>query len=413
MDYFNKPTFLFSPNGNSPESLEKKNIAGFNFFQSEEGYHQMIDQIEDYAIIFMNRDGRIENWNKGAERIKGYTAEEAIGKNFSMFYTEEDKAIGLPQNLISQAAKDGKAAHEGWRVRKDGSRFWGSILMTAIHDNENSVIGFTKVTRDLTERKNAEDNFAKYTSELERKNEELETINNELKAFAYVSSHDLQEPLRKIQTFSDKILEKDYEALSPQGQDYFSRMKNAAKRMQSLIEDLLSYAQTNVSEKKLETINLSQLLHEVKTDLKETIESKGAEIRHGNLGELQVIPFQFKQLMQNLISNAIKFSRSGTNPVVNISRKSANGNTLGVNGLKPDVVYNHIQVEDNGIGFEKEYSNKIFELFQRLHGKHEFPGTGIGLSICKKIVENHDGLIRAESSLGEGSTFHIYLPETS
>ena len=372
----------------------------------------MIEQIEDYAIIFLNSEGIIENWNKGAERIKGYTAEEVIGKSFSMFYTPEDLAAQLPQELIALVANKGKATHEGWRVRKDGTRFWGSILITAIHGPENEVIGFSKITRDLTERKKAEDDFQKYTAEVERKNAELEAINNELKAFAYVSSHDLQEPLRKIQTFSDKILEKEFSVLSAQAQDYFMRMKNAARRMQLLIEDLLSYAQMNITDRKLEDSDLSVLIHEVKADLKELIETKQAIIEAEDLGTLEVIPFQFKQLMQNLFSNAIKFSTPGVQPVVRVKRETLKGKDAGIPELQPENRYAHITVEDNGIGFEKEYSGKIFELFQRLHGKHEFPGTGIGLSICKKIVENHEGFIMGDSTPGEGATFHVYLPET-
>ncbi len=412
MDYLSMHRLLFNA-GEEKKATGIHGITGYNFFKSEDGYHQMIDQIEDYAIIFINVDGTIENWNRGAERIKGYTADEAIGKNFSMFYPQEDRANGLPKQLLSKAEIEGKSAHEGWRVRKDGSMFWGSVLITAIHDSSNEVIGFTKVTRDLTERKKAEDAFQKYTAEVERKNAELESINKELKAFAYVSSHDLQEPLRKIQTFSDKILEKEFNHLSEQGQDYFMRMKNAARRMQALIEDLLSYAQTNTSEKKLEKVNLDALIHEVKVDLKEMIAGREVTIEVENLGELNVIPFQFKQLMQNLISNALKFSRPGIPPVVKISCEDKMGSEYGLPELEEDSKYVHISVKDNGIGFDPEYSRKIFELFQRLHGKHEYPGTGIGLSICKKIVENHNGVILAESVPGHGATFNIYLPHSN
>ncbi|RYG51663.1 MAG: PAS domain-containing sensor histidine kinase, partial [Chitinophagaceae bacterium] len=374
-------------------------------------FETLFKNIQDYSIYFLSTDGIITSWNKGAERIKGYSASDAIGKNFSMFYPEEDKKGGLPQKLLSQARETGKATHEGWRVRKDGSKFWGSVLITAIHDASDDVIGFTKVTRDLTERKKAEDDFAKYTAEVERKNAELESINNELKAFAYVSSHDLQEPLRKIQTFSDKILEKEFDHLSTQGQDYFLRMKNAARRMQALIEDLLTYAQTNITERKLERVDLNELIKEVKTDLKEMVESKNALIETEGLGELNVIPFQFKQLMQNLLSNAIKFSKPGEQPVINVSSENGKGKDFRLPELDTDTDYVRIEVRDNGIGFDPEYSNKIFELFQRLHGKHEYPGTGIGLSICKRIVENHDGIIRSESKPGGGAAFQIYLPE--
>jgi len=167
---------------------------------SEERYHQMIAEVQDYAIILLNTEGIIENWNAGAESIKGYTAGEAVGKKFSMFYTEEDRKNNLPDKLLNQARTTGKAVQEGWRVRKDGTRFWGTIVITALHNKEGTLIGFSKVTRDRTEQKMADDKLLEYTAELEKQNSELEQ-------FAYVASHDLQEPLRKIQTFADMIQE--------------------------------------------------------------------------------------------------------------------------------------------------------------------------------------------------------------
>jgi len=199
-----------------PLNTPHKGPIGHDFFHSVDGYHHMIDQIEDYAIIILDPQGSIENWNKGAERIKGYQAEEVIGKNFSIFYTEQDQLAGLPQKMIETAVREGKATMEGWRVRKNGSKFWGNILISAVYNDAHEVIGFTKVTRDLTERKNAEDFSKQYTLDLERKNFELERVNKELQAFAYVSSHDLQEPLRKIQAFSEKILDLEADALSDQ-----------------------------------------------------------------------------------------------------------------------------------------------------------------------------------------------------
>src|SRR5690606_27249548 len=167
---------------------------------SEERYHKMIAEVQDYAIILLNIDGVIENWNAGAEKIKGYTADEIVGKKFELFYTPADREDGLPGKLLKIAADKGRATHQGWRVRKDGTMFWGTIVITALHNNEGDIIGYSKVTRDLTHQKIAEDKLAAYTAELEKQNRELEQ-------YAYVASHDLQEPLRKIRTFADLIRE--------------------------------------------------------------------------------------------------------------------------------------------------------------------------------------------------------------
>jgi PAS domain S-box-containing protein len=381
-----------------------------NLAESEERYHMMVEEVTDYAIILLDKDGFIENWNKGAQNIKGYEAAEIIGRNFSLFYPETDRNDKLPQRLIAEANTKGRAVHEGWRVRKNGTYFWGSVAITALRDRKGKTFGFTKVTRDLTEKKIAEDNIKRNAEILEKKNVDLENMNKELQSFAYVSSHDLQEPLRKIQTFSDRILEMENENLSARGKDYFNRMREAAKRMQVLIEDLLSYARTNVTERKFESMNLSVTVDAVKNELKEIIEAKDAKIETGNLCTLRIIPFQFNQLFHNLMSNALKFSRPGVSPVIRIDCSAVSGNSIGEKGLIPFKKYIHIRFSDNGIGFEQQYSDRIFEIFQRLHGRDQFKGTGIGLSICKKIVENHHGIITAHGEIDKGATFDIYIP---
>lgn len=383
-----------------------------NLRDSEERYHLMVGEITDYAILFINKDGVIENWNKGAEKIKGYKAEEIIGKNFSIFYTEEDRKAGLAEQLINEARATGKANHEGWRIRKDGSSFWGSVSITPLKDMHGNLLGFSKVTRDLTQKKIADDSIARQTEILKQKNVDLENMNRELQSFAYVSSHDLQEPLRKIRTFSDRIIELDYERLSEKGKDFFGRMNEAAKRMQNLIEDLLEYARTNVTERKFEIIRLEDIIEEGKVDLKESIEAGNISIKYNGDCKLYVISFQFRQLFHNLFTNSIKFSRPDVPGKINISCTSGVGSSFNIAELEPDKTYTHISVSDNGIGFDEQYNQRIFDVFQRLHGKQEFKGTGIGLAICKKIVENHHGFIIAKGKLNEGATFDIYIPDS-
>ncbi|MGB3074305.1 MAG: PAS domain-containing protein, partial [Chitinophagales bacterium] len=378
--------------------------------RSEYQYHLMVGEVENYAIFFLSPEGEIKNWNKGAERIKGYKEEEIIGKNFSIFFTEEDRAKNLPEKILVKAIQDGKAVYEGWRMKKDKSIFWASISLTSLYDEEQKLIGFSKVTRDLTERRIADEQAKKYAEELERKNSTLEKMNQELSAFAYVSSHDLQEPLRKIRTFSARILEKEEQALSETGKDYFKRILLATTRMQNLITDLLSYSRTTTDTRKFEEIDITVLLDDVKDDFKELIRDKNAVIESEPLHKAIVIPFQFRQLLHNLISNSLKFTLPEKPPHIIIKSETKWGREFNEKKLNPAGKYYHMIFADNGIGFDTQYEELIFEVFKRLHSRQEYEGTGIGLAIVKKIVENHNGIITADSAINKGTTFHIYLP---
>jgi PAS domain S-box-containing protein len=385
--------------------------------KSEERYHRMADEVQDYAIILLSREGEIENWNRGAEKIKGYRSDEIIGKSFKQFYTEEDRKTGLPDRLLERAIVEGRATDEGWRVRKDGSTFWASVVITALHDEKNLVVAFSKVTRDLTQRKAAEDKLKanslklqEKNLELERMNRELQKMNEELASFAYISSHDLQEPLRKIQTLSSRILELEDKNFGEKSKDYFNRIQNAAHRMRLLIEDLLVYSRTNTSERKFAFMDLNQILDQVQEELSEIIDESNAKIVSNTLPTLSVIPFQFHQLIVNILLNAIKFAKPGGTPEVTISSGVVKGDEIKHSQAVCEKSYHYISIKDNGIGFDPAYDTKIFEIFQRLHNRTDYEGTGVGLAICKKIVENHNGIITAEGKLSEGATFTIYLP---
>ncbi|HRO41444.1 MAG TPA: PAS domain S-box protein [Flavipsychrobacter sp.] len=382
--------------------LTDKKLFEDKLRMSEERYHQMVAEVQDYAIILLSATGVIENWNAGAESIKGYKSEDVLGKNFQIFYPQEDRERGLPEILLTEAREKGKAMHEGWRIRKDGSKFWGTIVITALHNKKGDVIGFSKVTRDLTDKKLSEDKLAAYTAELEVQNSELEQ-------FAYVASHDLQEPLRKIQTFAGLIRERfdDKEFV----ERYFEKLDASAKRMSELIRSLLNYSRLSKERNELmnESVDLNVILKNVKQDFELMIEEKQAVIVSDPLPTIAGHPLQLGQLFSNLVSNALKFSPSEAKVTLRYSKmpkKQIHDAPYQLN----EEYYHCITVEDNGIGFEQQYSKLIFSLFQRLHGKQDYAGTGIGLALCKKIAENHNGFITATSEAGKGAKFSVYLP---
>lgn len=410
-DIHNQKMFTNELEKKVSERTNQLNLLYENLKQSEERYHLMVEEVQDYAILYLNNEGIVENWNKGAEKIKGYKAEEIVGKSFDIFYTAKDRENNLPQYLLSQAVSYGRYGQEGWRIRKDGTHFWASVVITAVHNDKNQIIGFSKVTHDLSAKKEADDRLKQNAEQLQQKNQELEKMNKELQSFAYISSHDLQEPLRKIQTFSNQIIDKELDNLSESGKDKFQRMRNAAQRMQTLINDLLAYSRTNTSERKLIKTDLNLIIEEVKEDLEEELIQKNAilEIERVHC-DVEVIPFQIQQLMYNLISNSLKFTREGIPPVVKIKCEINLGKKMDYSQLNPQKEYCHITFTDNGIGFDAKYSDKIFEVFQRLHGKETYHGTGIGLAIVKKIVENHNGFITASGEVNKGAIFNVYIP---
>ena len=375
------------------------------FRKQEDRYFKMIDEVEDYAILLLSTEGIIENWNNGAEKIKGYKAVEIVGKHFRIFYPPEDRENKLPEKLILEATQKGKARHEGWRVRKDGTRFWGNIVITALHDKQGNVIGFSKVTRDLTQLKLAEDERRRYTHELENKNRELEQKNKELESFTYIASHDLQEPVRKIRIWANRIEEK--ENVPVDIKDLLDRIQSSSIRMQKLIQGVLQYSQTDMLQAPRDITDLDLVLDEVLLDLSESLQEKHILVEREHLPTLSLMRLQFVQLFSNILSNAIKYSRTDISPYIKITctLERESGNDQG-----DEKTFYAISFTDNGIGFMQENADKAFELFRRLESGPLYSGTGIGLAICKKIVNNHQGTISASSELGKGARFTIRLP---
>jgi PAS domain S-box-containing protein len=284
-------------------------------------------------------------------------------------------------------------------------------ILQDISTQEQIKSSLEKIVLDRTEdlrKRNAE--LKQAENALKQKNIELEKINNDLSSFAHVASHDLQEPLLKIQAFSERLFELEGNKFSDKGKNLYKQINDSSDRMRTLIQDLLSYSQSNDKEGKFETLDLNVLVREIVAELEVRISDKKAKIENLGLPTLNVIQFQFHQLFLNLLSNALKFSRENADPVVVIKSELLQGDAV------PDFLdhlvrsWYHIIISDNGIGFESQFSEKIFDMFHRLHSRSEYEGTGIGLAICKKIVENHGGKIIAEGRINTGAAFHIYLP---
>jgi PAS domain S-box-containing protein len=483
---------------------------------------KMIDEVEDYAIILLDADGHIQIWNAGAKRIKKYTEDEIIGKHFSVFYTDSDKKNNKPEWLLETAKKEGKASEEGWRVRKDGSLFWGNVVVNAIHDETNNVVGFGKLIRDLTESKKAQltrelelknralekqsyiistlvtdhassmlaywdkdqicrfandaykdwfgkaqeemidkitmkellgplyettlpyilgvlegkrqtfereinipsgeirFSFADYSPHIELgevkgffvnitdttslkllekellRTKQLEAKNKELEQFTFIASHDLQEPLRTVSNYIE-ILKEDYgDKLDEQGNKFLNTIDNASKRMKALVSALLDYSRLGMA-KEISPVNCNEVLQHVLIDLENLIRTTKTKITcAAQLPIIYGVETELRQLFQNLISNAIKFSKKDCLPKINIECK------------KKETQW-QFSITDNGIGIEPENLGRIFNIFQRTEITKNYEGYGIGLANCKKIVEVHGGKIWVESQVDYGSTFYFIL----
>ena len=479
-------------------------------WSSEQNYRMLLDGVEDYAIFMLDPDGLVMNWNAGAERIKGYSADEIIGRSFSCFFAPEDIVKQRPSEILRLSAESGRHEEQSIRVRKDGSRFAAHTTVTAVRDSNGHLLGFSKISRDLTERWESEaryrglleaapdamvvvdafgdivllnaqaekqfgysrrelvgqkvttliaEGFAERLSAdaarsaqdkldqhigmgielvgtrkdgtafpiemmlspvesavgvlvtaairditarkradafLEQKVEELRRSNEELGQFAYIASHDLQEPLRMVASYTELLSRRYKGKLGADADEFIAFAVDGANRMQTLIQDLLAYSRVGSTGDGLKATSSQHALEQALTNLDVAITQSGAAVTHDPLPMVIADGVQLVQLFQNLIGNGIKYQGAGV-PRVHVS---ASGNSRG-QWL--------FAVTDNGIGIEPQYFQRIFGMFQRLHKREEFAGTGIGLAISKKIIERHGGRISVESQPGEGSTFRFAL----
>ncbi len=382
--------------------------------ESEASFRLLADSMPQF-VWSGDREGNITYFNQSVYQFSGLSPEQIAQQGWTQIVHPQDRDANLRAWL--HAIRTGRDFSFEHRFRRhDGSYRWQLSRAVPLKDAEGTIQMWVGTSTDIHDQKEFTNELEKVvqerTGELKQKNADLEKMNKELQAFTYISSHDLQEPLRKIQMFASRIVSKEYQNLSETGKEYFNRMNDSASRMQLLIDDLLAYSRTTTSERKFEDTPLTDILEAVKLDLREEFEQKKAVIEAQPLGIVKIIPFQFHQLFYNLISNSLKFSRPDTPPCISISCALVAGHSCQNQPLDPAVSYHHIRFVDNGIGFDQKYGERIFEVFQRLNGKNEYSGTGIGLAIVKKIVENHDGFIQATGRTNAGATFDIYLPQS-
>jgi PAS domain S-box-containing protein len=364
---------------------------------SEEQFRLLVDGVKDYAIFMLDRTGIVVSWNTGAEQIKGYRADEIIGRHFSCFYPREDIECEKPERELESATKDGRFEEEGWRLRKDGSRFWASVVITALRDEAGVLRGFAKVSRDITKRIEAEAAERKRQA-LELRAAELKRSSDELRQLAYVAAHDLQEPLRMVTSYTQLLARRYKGRLDADADDFLAFAVDGALRMKLLVQGLLAYCRVETTGQDLLETSSAAALEQALVRLQGPIEDSGGIVSHDPLPTVTADSDQLAQLFQNLVENAIKYHGVDA-PRVHVSAKRYSDS---------EWVFS---VRDNGIGIDSQYLEKIFVMYQRLHRQKEIPGTGMGLTVCKKIAERHRGRIWVESSLGNGSTFYVVLPD--
>jgi len=398
--------------------------------QNAEQFHLFMESVKDYALITLDPSGRVVSWNAGAERIKGYSRDEIIGRSFEVLYPEETVATGFPRHELEIAAREGRFEDENWRVRKDGSRFWANVIIMALHNGEGRLVGFAKITRDLTARREAEEQARRLAAEqaaraaAERRSEELARLNERLECalaetraardearrlaaateqayrdldqFAYVASHDLKAPMRGIASLAEWITEDIGDRLSPESCRHMTLLQGRVQRMQALIDGILTYSRAGRTTCPSERVDTDALVREV-IEMQSVPPGVKIHVAAGMpIVEAQRTPLQ--QIFMNLIGNALKFARAHRPDVeVSVTHAEVDGGA-------------EFAISDNGPGIPPQYHERIWGMFQTLASRDAVEGSGIGLSIVKKIVEARGGRVSVESQPGHGATFRFTWP---
>ena len=348
---------------------------------------EILDTMAD-GLFVIDAEARVRVINAAVRKLFDYSEPEILGKTIdTLEYIDPEASFSrtLRDMLLRAPIRDEERVFR----RKNGERIDVSISVSRLHEREVEG-GAVVIARDIRERKRAEEDMRAFTVKLQESNRELED-------FAHVASHDLQEPLRKIQAFGDRLKARYNDALTGDGLDYLDRMQKAAGRMQALINDLLAFSRVTTKAQPFAPVDLTAVAHEVVHDLEVRIHQTGGEVIVGPLPTIDADPLQMRQLLQNLVGNGLKFHRPDAPPRVELSGDASGGEA-------------HVVVRDNGIGFDEKYAERIFTMFERLHGRAAYDGTGIGLAICRKIAHRHGGEVRATSTPGSGARFEVTLP---
>ncbi len=348
----------------------------------------LVASVKDYAIFMLDPQGHIISWNEGAQRIKGYSATDIIGKHFSIFYTKSARDSAHPLKELEIATKVGRYEEEGWRVRKDGSQFWANVVITAVRDKAGQLVGFAKVTRDLTERKHAEMQREETARRLAESNEDLQRL-------AYVVSHELQAPIAIISRYCRLLTVRYKDRLGKDANDFMDRIVQSSDLIARMIDDLWTYARVNQPQIDFAQVDINEVFEQAMKQLQDQISA--GEVERCQLPVITANKEQLTYLFKELILNAVKY-RSEAPPAVTIAAEQRQQGWV-------------ISFQDNGIGLDASHNSEVFRMFHRLSGGPVPSATGMGLTICKKIVEVHKGRIWYESpGAGLGTTFYVWLP---
>lgn len=396
-------------------------------------YELLVDGVRDYAILMLDNDGHVTSWNAGAERIKGYQRDEIIGQHFSCFYPEEERRSGRPERELEIAQTKGRFEEEGWRVRRDGSRFWANVIVSAMRDEAGTLRGFSKITRDISERKSAADQIGRLNADLKLQvaqlaaaNRELEQKNRENEMFVYSVSHDLRSPLVNLQGFSNELtlVCQDLREIlveNPLPSDVQTRalalidddmgestqfMQSAVMRLSNIIDALLRLSRVGRVDYRRQELDVQGIVCRVVESLATTITEKNARVMVRDLPPAVGDATAIEQVFANLLSNSLKYldpERPGVIEVGYVPEAVVGGEPLDIGAF---------YVRDNGLGIAEDYQSKIFQPFQRVH-TGVAPGEGMGLAIIRRILERHGVQIWVESAPGEGAAFFFALPTSA
>ncbi len=371
-------------------------------------FRLLVEGATDHAIFMLDPEGRILSWNAGAQRIYGYTQEEILGQSISIFQPEDkENPRNISHEEMEAARLYGSHQSEGWRVRKDGSLFWGDMVLSVLKNEEGKVKGYAKVTRDLTQLRLSEERIRSLNEDLERRvaerTAEIMVANQGLEMFSYSVSHDLRAPLRAISGFAEILSRRHRDGLNEEARHYLANIIEASSRMNHLIDDLLSLAKIGRQAIRHEPVDVSKITDELIRETSHLAEDFGVLV-HPQIeldsSEVQTDPSLLRQILLNLISNAITYRRP----------EAEGGAQVWITARLEgeDLLF---EVRDNGIGIPGEYREKIFKPFQRLHTDEAYPGTGIGLAIVKKAADLLSAKVWVDTTEGRGSSFYVQLPQ--